>query len=303
MLISQIIDSSLPNLSYRAVAEREVETLGFLSSQAERICIFVGAKKFLKGIPKNASMAIISPDLEDYLDREKMGYIVVDRPREVFWQIHQAMDNGNGLIGESFDTRISETARVSPQAWISPHNVIIGDDVVIEPFVTIYPNTTIEKGCVIRSGSRIGGVGFMEVQINGQLKTMNHYGGVVLHEGVDIHCNSCVDRGIFPGQNTEIGAGTKMDNLVHIGHSVRIGEMCMLAAGTTLAGFSRFGNGVWVGLGAIAKNDLTVGDAARLNIGSVVVDSVADGISVSGNYAIEHGHFLYRQLELRRTES
>ena len=76
----------------------------------------------------------------------------------------------------------------------------------------------------------------------------------------------------------------------------------MLAAGADLAGFSTFGDDIWVGLGTTVKNDLHIGNGARLNIGSVVVTDVAADAAVSGNYAMEHTRFLYEQIKLRREQ-
>ena len=300
MLVSKLIQDVYPEMKIEAVREKEVKALGYISSPEKNICAFVEEKRFVRNIPDNVDMLIIKKDMEEAVRLKKgIGYVIVDHPRNVFWGIHNSLA-GSHYVREQKENQISKSAVISPKAEISSHNVVIGDNVVIEAFATIYENTTIGDDCKISSGCRIGGVGFQENKNGKYIETVNHYGGVTLKKGVELQSNSCIDRALFPWQDTVIGSYTKIDNLVHIAHAVKIGDACMLTANVTIAGFCQIGDEVWIGLGSILRNGIHVGNRARINMGSVVVDNVEEDMSVSGNYAIDHTRFLFHQMKLRK---
>ncbi len=300
MLVSKLLHELYPCMEIRAEGETEVEGLGLLNSLQPNICSFADDKKYIKGIPDNVKLLIINKELENIVKlRTNIGYIITDNPRKIFWNLHNSLEQ-YGYVREKEENRISQSAVISPLAEIASQNVVIGENVVVEAFVTIYENTIIEDDCKISSGCRIGGIGFQENKMGKYIETVKHYGGVILHRGVELQNNSCIDRALFPWQNTEVGAYTKIDNLVHIAHAVKIGKACLLAANVTIAGSCQIGDEVWFGLGSMLRDRITVGSRAKINMGSVVVDNVAEGISVSGNYAIEHTKFLFNQMKLRR---
>ncbi|MFC1766674.1 UDP-3-O-(3-hydroxymyristoyl)glucosamine N-acyltransferase, partial [Planctomycetota bacterium] len=134
------------------------------------------------------------------------------------------------------DAELHDTVVVGPNAYIG-HGVKIGAHTVIGPGcsigensslgsgclldsnVAVYHNCTIGNLCIIQANTTIGATGFGYSYIDGQHQLIPHNGGVVLEDGVEIGCNSCVDRAKFG--NTHIGAGSKIDNLVQIAHNVR----------------------------------------------------------------------------------
>lgn len=301
MQISKLVQELYPDVQIKAVREREVETLGFISSQKTDIASFAEEKKFMKNIPKNVKLLLVNQDLECISSNlPDLGYVIVENPREAFWNLHNSLYENPIYIRKKRKTQISKTAKISPLAQIAPYNVVIGNGVSIEAFATIYENTIIEENCTVRSGCRIGSIGFMENKKGKYIETIKHYGGVILHKNVELQCNTCVDKAIFPWENTEIGEFTKIDNLVHIAHSVKIGKACLIAANTTIAGVCNIGDEVWIGLGSTVKNRVSIGDYARINMGSVVVENIKEGMSVSGNYAINHTEFLYYQMKLKK---
>jgi UDP-3-O-[3-hydroxymyristoyl] glucosamine N-acyltransferase len=110
-----------------------------------------------------------------------------------------------------------------------------------------------------------------------------HIGGVDIHSRVCIGALSCVDRGTLG--NTTIGEGTKVDNLVHIAHNVRIGKDCHIVAGSVIGGSAQLGDRVFVGIGASIRNGITIGDDAFIGMGAVVTKDVPAGATVAGNPA------------------
>ena len=114
---------------------------------------------------------------------------------------------------------------------------------------------------------------------------------MILHESVDVGANAAIDKG-FSFRNTEIGAGTKIDNLVYIAHAVHIGENCLLAAGAAVMGSVTIENNVWIGPNATIAPQVTLGNGAFVTLGSAVTKDVADGEMVSGVFAIPHKKFI-----------
>ena len=299
MKISDKIDRYLEK-KIRIINEQDVDTLGFFDCKNQIVCCYVGSEKYIRKIPQNAKTIIISEELEEKLRNSDKGLIIIDEPNKVFWDLHQKLYKDTDYVRTQFNSSISSKANISDYAVISPKNVVIEDNVIVEEFVTIYENAYIGRNSIIRSGCRIGGVGFQEYRFDNSITTINHYGGVYIGANVDIHNNSCIDRGLFPTDNTIIGDDTKIDSMVHIGHASRIGSGCEIVSNSVIAGRCVIGNNVWIGLGVTVSNFVCVGDNSRLSIGSVVVNDVPSNGNVSGYYAIEHNKFLFEQLQRYR---
>ncbi len=300
MRISEKIAKYVKDTEYEIINEQPVESLGFLSCTEVTECAFAGAAKFLRRVNDNVKMIIIPEDLKNRIGVEKLGMIVTEDPQRLFWDLHQNMAKDGEYIRETKPNQISDSAKIGKYVSMGEYNVTIEDGVEIEDFVTIYPNTHIRKNSKIRSGCRIGGIGFQEYKYGNEITTINHYGGVLIGENVEIQNNSSVNRALFPWENTCIGDETKVDGCVQISHASQIGKRCEIASGAVIAGRTIVGEDVWIGLCACVRNSLKIGDHSRINIGSVVVSDVPEGASVSGNYAIDHNQFLYTQLKMRR---
>lgn len=296
MIISKCIDKYMPELQYQVLNEKEVSSLGFLGADKDEICSFVSEVKYTGRLSENIKMLITTSSVADTMNLEERGCIVVDDPRSVFFELHNRMKKEELYVRWPKNSYIAPTAQVSHLAFIADRNVVIGEHVIIEPFVTVYENSIIEDCCVIRSGCRIGGTGFQENKRGDTVDTIEHYGGVHLYAHVEIQNNSCIDRALFPWEDTEVGEYTKIDSLVQIGHAVKIGKACLITANATFGGRVRVGDNVWFGLNSTIKNRITIGNNARINMGSVVAYDVEENESVSGNYAIPHQRFLYNQL-------
>jgi UDP-3-O-[3-hydroxymyristoyl] glucosamine N-acyltransferase len=115
---------------------------------------------------------------------------------------------------------------------------------------------------------------------------------------VEVGSNSCVDRGSL--DDTVIGQGTKMDNLVHVGHNVHIGERCLLMAGVGVAGSTRLGNDVVLAGHVGVTDHLDVGDRVQVAAKSAVIGNVPAGSVYSGNPARPNRQVLRAQAALYR---
>ena len=157
---------------------------------------------------------------------------------------------------------------------------VVGDRVVLHP------------GCVI------GSEGFGWAFVDGRAQRIPQVGNVVLEDDVEVGANSCIDRA--QTGSTVIGAGTKIDNLVQIGHNCRIGKHCVIASQTGLAGSTVIGDRVRVGGQAGFNGHITVGSDVTIAGGSGIWGNVEDGATISGNPAQRHRDELRRQVMLRK---
>jgi len=147
--------------------------------------------------------------------------------------------------------------------------VYIGDRTVIHANAVIHPHTQIGKDCVIHSGAVIGSEGFGFVpDSQGKWTKMPQIGRVILEDGVEVGCNSCIDRGAIG--ETRIGQGTKIDNQVQIAHGCKTGRNCLLAGQVGLSG------GVTLGNNVILAGQ--VGVANHIHLGDGVVAAAKSGI-------------------------
>lgn len=178
---------------------------------------------------------------------------------------------------------ISDTSAISPSAIIMPNvfignNVRVGAHVIIHPNVSVYDDVTIGDHVEIHSGTVIGGDAFY---LNGKkdrevwYQKMISCGEVIIEDFVEIGCNCCIDRGVT--EITKIGSGTKLDNMVHIGHDVSVGKNCLIAAQVGVAG------GTIIGDGAILWGQVGVNKTISIGENAVVMGQSGVTSNIDGN--------------------
>lgn len=146
------------------------------------------------------------------------------------------------------------------------------------PYDNIHWSVVIGKNTVIGAD----GFGYARAE-DGTLVKMPHRGNVVIEENVEIGSNTCIDRAVVG--STVIGAGTKIDNLVHIAHGVKIGKNCLIVAGAVIGGSCEIGDNCFIGINASIKNKVKIGNNVTVGMCAVVLKDVPDGVTVIGNPA------------------
>ena len=201
------------------------------------------------------------------------------------------------VIGER--VRIGRNARIAAGCVIGD-GVALGDDVQLFPRVVCYPGAIIGSRVMLHAGVVIGSDGFGYATPKGTRDhhKIPHVGQVVIGDDVEIGANTTVDRGSV--DDTVVGAGTKIDNLVQVGHNVRIGARCLIMALTGIAGSTRIEDDVIIGGQVGLTGHSTVGQGARIGAQSGVWGDVAPGAAISGYPARDHREALRTQAALNR---
>jgi len=209
---------------------------------------------------------------------------------------------------------ISPSARIGQNISVGPFsvigdNVIIGENVSILPHCVIYPDVQIgndaliHSHCVIREGCKLGdrvilqnhvvigsdGFGFAKRSDNSWLK-ISQAGVVIIEDDVEIGAGSAIDRATIGA--TVIGKGTKIDNLVQIGHGSTVGQNTLLCAQVGLAGSTRVGNEVILSGQVGAAGHLEIGDGVIATAQTGIPNSVEAGKVISGYPAIDNRDWL-----------
>lgn len=196
---------------------------------------------------------------------EGKSLLITDNPFEAYCIIanhFRPFQKANAQISES--AIIGEGSYIAPGAFIG-HHVTIGKNTIIHANVSIQDYCVIGDNVVIQSNTVIGSDAFYyNTKKNRDVwyKKMPSCGNVVLEDDVEIGSGCTIDRGV--SHETRIGRGTKMDNMIHIGHDTVIGKNCLFAANVVVAGFVTFKDGVTVWGGCIINKTLTIGENAVL---------------------------------------
>jgi UDP-3-O-[3-hydroxymyristoyl] glucosamine N-acyltransferase len=163
-------------------------------------------------------------------------------------------------------TVVAENVEVGPGTRIAPGCVIgrgvkIGRDCDIYPHVTVYPSTVLGDRIIVHAGAVLGsdGFGYVRDTKTGRYEKFPQVGALVIEDDVEIGANTTIDRGAL--DETRIGRGSKIDNLVHIGHNCRLGENVIIAAQTGLSGSIVIENDVVLG------GQVGIGEHARIEEG------------------------------------
>lgn len=294
MKISEVLKEANDDFGIcQIIEDREFETLGLASAEVDlRVCTFIENEKYINNLSQNVTMVITKPEIAEKI--KDRAICISDDPRIAFFKLHNYLSTTDDYsMIKRYKTEIGTNCTISKLSCIADKNVSIGNNVIIEEFVSIKENTIIGDNTIIRAGAIIGGEGFEFKKIsNKKILSVNHVGWTVIGESVEIQYNTCVDKAIYPWDQTLIGDKCKIDNVVHVAHGVKLGDGVFLVAGSLIGGRTLIKEGAWIGVGATVSNGLIIDENSRVNIGAVATRSLEKNSNVTGNFAIDHKKFI-----------
>lgn len=172
--------------------------------------------------------------------------------------------------------------RISSNSVIGP-GVVMGDDCVVGPCASL-SHCVIGDRVILHAGVRVGQDGFGFAPGPAGHQKVPQLGRVIISDDVEVGANTTIDRGTGP--DTEIGAGTKIDNLVQIAHNVRLGRGCIVVSQVGISGSTQVGDFVMMGGQAGLTGHLSIGDGAKIAAQSGVMRDVEAGKTVAGSPAM-----------------
>ena len=293
------------------VSRSSISGIASLKNAKEGDLSFLANPKYKSEVEEtNASFVLLPNDYEDSESKPDQLFIKTESPslelakicRLIYGELFSNKQNGvhpSAFIDES--AVIEDGVSVGPFSYVGPlahigknteimshchigEKVIIGSDSYIYPGVKLLALCELGNGVILNAGVVIGSEGYGFEQVGSSHEKMPHLGKVVIEDDVEIGANSCIDRARL--EETRIGAGTKIDNLVQIGHNVHIGKGCLLVAQVGVAGSVEFEDGVIVGGQAGFAGHLKVGNGARIAGQSGITKNVDPGAFLKGNPAI-----------------
>ena len=274
------------------------------------VCFFENYK-FLDDLKSSKAGLIFVPQDFDINLKPETNLLLLEKPYISFMML---INFWLELCSSKKKREISNTAKISNSAQIGK-NVAIGNNVVIEDFVKIgmntiieantviqknvqigsnchiYPNVTIYEDCIIKdkvilhAGCIIGADGFGYIFYEGKHNKIPQVGNVILEDEVEIGANSAIDRATIG--STIVGKGTKIDNLVQVGHNCNIGENSILCAQVGLAGSTEIGNVVYLAGQVGVAGHLKIDDEAMVGAQSGVTKYIPKKAKYFGTPALE----------------
>jgi UDP-3-O-[3-hydroxymyristoyl] glucosamine N-acyltransferase len=183
------------------------------------------------------------------------------------------------------DAVIGDGARIGAHCFVGSR-VIVGAGSQLYPSVTLYSGARLGERVTLHSGSRIASDGFGYVFSGGAHAKIPHVGRCIIENDVEIGANTTIDRGSI--DDTVIGAGTKIDNLVQIGHNVKVGKLCLIMSQVGIAGSASIGDGCVLAGQAGLGGHITIGAGAKIGGQAGVFGDVPPGETWSGYPARPH---------------
>ncbi|MDN5354184.1 MAG: UDP-3-O-[3-hydroxymyristoyl] glucosamine N-acyltransferase [Candidatus Cloacimonadota bacterium] len=281
-------------------------------ANAHSVCFFEN-KKFLDALKKSKAGLVLVPPSFDISQKPNTNLILTDKPYVKFMMLVKTWQQLNApqqTAYQASSASVSNSAKLGKNVWIGQNVVIaaeveIGSNCKIEansfigknsrlgknchlfPNVNLYENTILKDNVIIHSGCVIGADGFGYLFHEGKQQKIPQVGNVVIHSDVEIGANTTIDRSTIG--STVIGEGTKIDNLVQIGHNCKIGKYSIICAQVGLAGSTEIGDRVYLAGQVGVAGHLKIHDGAMIGAQSGISKDVPENAKYFGTPAIDAG--------------
>ena len=275
-----------------------IAALAPLESAGPNDLSFLSHPKYLHLLSASKAGCVIVSSAMQTVAAARGACIVADDPYLYFARLTQLWKRQHAVAPQAGappprthpSAVVDATASIHPDAFIGPLCVVepgacIGAATVLKSRVTVGEGCTVGARCILHSGVVIGADGFGFAPNAGAWEKIEQLGAVRIGNDVEIGANTCIDRGAL--QDTVIEDGVKLDNLVQIGHNVRIGRHTALAGCVGVAGSATLGAHCTVGGGAVVLGHLSIADHVHVSAASVVMRSISKPGQYSGIFPID----------------
>ncbi len=218
------------------------------------------------------------------------NFLIVANPRFIFFQIIDSLFQTKRPAKIEKSAIIHESAKIGKNCYVG-HHVVIEENCTLGENTTILHNTIILEGTIIGNhviigcNNTIGNYGFgYEKDGTGDYEALTHIGHVIIHDNVEIHNNTCIDRGVLG--NTEIHENVKIDNLVHVAHGVIIERNSLIIANAMIGGSARIGENSWIAPTVSIINKGIVAPNTMTGMGAVILKNTEENYTYIGNPAM-----------------
>lgn len=234
-------------------------------------------KYYRKVLGSKASVIIINQRLDP---PDGKALIYSDDPFTAYVSLvmrHRHFEPATALISPS--AKIGKGTVIQPGAFVGNH-VTIGENCIVHANASIYDHCILGNNVILHSGSVIGADAFYYKKRDGRLDKLQSCGRVILHDNVEIGACSTVDKGV--SGDTTIGAHTKLDNHVQVGHDTVIGKCCIISSHVAIAGVTTIEDDVTIWGQCAIQKDLVVGKGSVLLAKSAIDKSMPPGVTYFG---------------------
>ncbi|NLK50499.1 MAG: UDP-3-O-(3-hydroxymyristoyl)glucosamine N-acyltransferase [Candidatus Cloacimonetes bacterium] len=307
--IAQFIN--LPGCRYEGDPQLRIDSASVANDATASTVIFLEQERLFEEVQSSSAGLIITT--QDFAQRlPGRNLLICDKPYFTMMALishwlAMAPDTPAGIHPTAViapDADVSSKACIAAGVTIGPHSVIgdgchlmsgvqigenvrIGAGTVMHPHAVVYDDCVIGKEVIIHSCAVIGADGFGFALIGDVQQKIPQIGNVEIHDFVEIGANTCVDRATLG--STVIGEGSKLDNLVQIGHNCVIGKHCIICAQVGLAGSTTLGDYVYLAGQVGAAGHLKIGDRAMVGAQSGITNDIPEDSQFLGTPAMEAG--------------
>jgi len=293
--------------------DKDIVSINTLKDANENEISFVANAKYIKDIPSSKAAAILCDEKTKEFVPDGCEAIVVESP---YWEMAvlsskfaspiEDTESSKAVVGKG--SSISEKAELANGSLIGKNctimagvyigsNVTVGDNTILYPNVVVYRDCKVGSDCIIHAGTVIGsdGFGFASNKL-GQHKKIYHIGNAVVEDDVEIGANTTIDRAVF--SSTIIKKGARLDNLIQVAHNCEIGEGCVFAAQSGMAGSSIIGRSNVFGAQSGIAGHLEIAPFNTFAARSGVTKTIKDSGKVFAGFPL-HSHKVWLKIQAK----